>query len=145
MRSKFQIFSLFFLCIFFGSVNSFSQVLSAEELESKPVFKNLSDAEKNPLEVFRLDLSGQDLTEVPQAIYTFTNLNELSLSNNALVVFPKEILSLKNLQIIHADHNQFLVLPAAIGDLANLHTFSLNNNKLVSLPESFGNLTKLKS
>ncbi len=140
MRSKYQVFSFIFLIIFFNSTTSFSQVLSVEELESKPVFKDIQEAEKNPANVFRLDLSGKDLTEIPQSISAFINLNELSIANNALAEFPKEILTLKNLQILHADHNQFLTLPAGIGDLTNLHTFSLNNNKLVSLPESFGNL-----
>ena len=83
-------------------------------------YTSLEEALKTPDKVFKLDLSSQGLSSLPESIGNLTNLTELDLSKN-----------------------QLKSLPESIGNLTNLTLLLLGDNKLNSLPESIGNLTNL--
>lgn len=104
-------------------------------------------AEGNPIEKpsgNKLDLSGQQLTKVPEDVFRQTNLEELDLSNNQLTgALPGEIRFLQNLKILKASDNLMTGVPAEIGQLKNLKILNLANNQLTGLPYELGNLKNL--
>lgn len=78
-------------------------------------FENLDDALRYPDKTCGLILSGQNLTSVPEEIYTsFPNLVEVNLSNNNLTEFPTRI----------------------IDEVENLVSLDLSNNDISSIPDS---------
>lgn len=94
--------------------------------------------------VTKLDLSSQDLSEVPEEITKFYNLQYLSVQNNQIKSLPTFIKKLQKLEILDLDSNYFARLPAELGDLTNLQELSMDNNELKSLPKTLGNLKNLK-
>ena len=94
---KFQILVAVFCSI---SMTVFGQALSDEQLAEKPVFTSIDEGLKTPDAVYRLNLSGQNLSEIPESISAFTDLNELILSKNNLTSLPAFICDFVYLQIL---------------------------------------------
>ena len=63
-----------------------------------------------------LDLSNNDLTAVPEALWNITSLRTLNLSNNNIVELPPELLKLKNLATLQLAGNPQLEVAAQIGE-----------------------------
>jgi len=91
-----------------------------------------------------LDLSNNQLIEIPELIGNLTNLTMLGLISNQLTRIPESISNLTNLKNLALLDNQLIEIPESIGNLTNLLKLSLDKNKLTILPESLGNLTALK-
>ncbi|MDZ8065986.1 MAG: COR domain-containing protein [Nostoc sp. DedQUE08] len=101
--------------------------------------------------VIELDLSNIELTELPEAIASLTQLQQLDLSENKLTTLPEAIASLINLKILnvsskpgHDQKNQLSALPEAIASLTQLQQLDLSNNELTELPEAIVSLTQLQ-
>jgi len=93
-----------------------------------------------------LDLSHQQLTKVPDYVFSSTNLEELNLANNQLTgAIPAEIDHLKNLKILNLSDNLMTGVPAEVDQLQNLQILDLSNNRLTGLPYELGNLKNLKT
>ena len=130
-------------------------------------YTSLEEALANPNEVYKLDLSDQDLTAFPKEILQFKNLEKLYLMNNQLTElpaeiselqnleslllvdnqfteFPKEVCSLKNLEYLYLPDNQLQNLPAEISELQKLRILVLNDNQLKILPPELGSLQSLE-
>jgi internalin A len=90
-----------------------------------------------------LDLSLQNLSELPLEILGLTNLTSLKLWGNQLSTLPESIGELTNLTSLHLWKNQLSILPESIGELTNLVSFHLSSNNIKALPESIGRLTNL--
>lgn len=112
-------------------------------LEKKTSFKNLEEALKNAEIVTSLDLSRQNLTEVPAGIAKLKNLKTLGLTNNNLSTLPDWVVELKSLENLYLSNNQFTVFPKQVLQLASLKKLEIANNKLTSLPTEIGDLTQL--
>lgn len=118
-------------------------------------------------EITKLDLSGNDLSNlpddilshtglvkiilfsnnfsfVPEAIFFLINLNNLNIGLNKITTLPKSIHKLKNLKILDLGYNQLTCLPSDIGSLKNLEQLIIHNNCLTSIPKEIGNMTELK-
>lgn len=92
-----------------------------------------------------LDLSGRGLTEVPQDIFTRTEIEKLNLSDNKLTgALPAEVRHLKNLRVLDLSHNNFTGVPAEVGQLRELQVLDLSYNNLTGLPYELGNLVHLE-
>ncbi|MBD2359214.1 leucine-rich repeat domain-containing protein [Tolypothrix sp. FACHB-123] len=91
-----------------------------------------------------LDLSFMQLTEIPEAIASLTQLQQLYLSGNQLTTLPKAIASLTQLQLLHLCENQLTTLPEAIASLTQLLLLHLSGNQLTALPEAIASLTQLQ-
>jgi len=52
-----------------------------------------------------LDLSGQDLTEIPEGVYKLAKLNEIDLSNNKLTSIPLELIDMPSIISINLSNN----------------------------------------
>ena len=108
------------------------------EFEACPVDKPTS---KNVL-----NLSGQNLSKVPDSVYNQTNLEELNVSNNQLTgALQAEIRKLSNLRVLNASNNQMTGVPAEIGQLSKLQVLDLSNNRLTGLPYELANLKNLQT
>ncbi|MBN3948066.1 MAG: leucine-rich repeat domain-containing protein [Nostoc sp. NMS7] len=92
-----------------------------------------------------LDLSNMELTEVPEAIASLSQLQELNLSNNQLTEIPDAIASLSQLQELNLSNNQLTEIPDAIAFLTQLQELNLYNNQLTEIPDAIGSLTLLQS
>jgi len=91
-----------------------------------------------------LDLEGNRLTDLPQSIANLTRLQTLMLGGNNLSALPESIGQLKNLRILGLHGNMLTELPACIGQLKRLKKLGLKRNRLTSLPASIGKLVQLR-
>jgi internalin A len=91
-----------------------------------------------------LDLSEMNLTEVPEAIASLTQLRELYLTNNQLTSVPQTIASLTQLRKLSVTNNQLTSVPQMIASLAQLRELDLSYNQLTSVPQTIASLTQLK-
>ncbi|WP_442947684.1 leucine-rich repeat domain-containing protein [Nostoc sp.] len=91
-----------------------------------------------------LNLSDNQLTELPEAIASLTQLQTLNLFYNQLTELPEAIASLTQLQQLSLSSNKLTKLPEAIASLTQLQTLNLNNNQLTTLPEAIASLTQLQ-
>ncbi len=120
-----------------------AQLLEPPALDSVRTFTSLEKALKDPLSVFRLDLSGDRLKVLPEDVRKFKNLNSLELRNNKLKELPEWIGELEFLQEIDLGHNKLEVFPAAVCKLKHLKKLVASQNEIPSLPGCIGGLEKL--
>lgn len=92
-----------------------------------------------------LDLSGLDLSRLPEVIGRLTGLTTLNLFNNQLTALPEAVGRLTGLTILNLSGNQLTVLPEAVGRLTGLTELYLSGNRLTVLPEAVGQLNALTS
>src|SRR5271165_3844926 len=90
-----------------------------------------------------LDLSGLELTILPETIGQLKKLQVLRAVKNNLTVLPKSLFQLKELQGLYIWANRLTELPAAIGELDQLEELDVSKNRLGALPESIGRLNRL--
>ncbi len=90
-------------------------------------------------------LPGWGISELPEEIGQFANLQSLGLRDNQLTSLPESMGQLAKLQSLDLSGNKLPSLPKSIGQLASLQSLDLSFNKLTSLPESFGQLANLQS
>lgn len=116
--------------------------------------------------VIRLQLS-ENLTSFPSAIFDLADsLEVLDLSNNQLSQLPDDLYRLKKLRILFCSNNRFTELPSVLDKCNNLEMVGfksnyirsvpsaslsehirwliLTDNQIEALPEDFGRLTRLQ-
>lgn len=126
----------------------------------------------NISKIHRLDLSNQNLTELPAGINKIKDLRMINLSNNprlnlnnafkklsihtnlevlildnlGIRIIPESISQFNKLKQISLAHNTNLLLESTVSRLSKLQIEFLNlaNNKLTKLPENIIKLTSLK-
>jgi len=83
----------------------------------------------------RLQIS-DDLTEFPQEIFELADsLEILDLSDNQLSELPSNFAQLSQLKVLFLSNNQFTKLPAVLADCSKLEIISLKKNQLNEIPE----------
>ena len=80
---------LFALLLGFAAASTQAQLLSQVALDSVRTYRDLEKALKEPLQVYRLDLSGKKLKELPDGVRQLKNLNALDLGHNKLRTLPE--------------------------------------------------------
>lgn len=90
-----------------------------------------------------LDLSGLQLTALPDSIGKLTKLTSLDLSHNELTALPDTIGKLTELTSLNLSYNALTWVSEAIGKLTELTMLDLSCNELTALPHTIGHLTKL--
>lgn len=118
---------------FTGLVNLHTLILNSNNLQTlKPsTFKPFTSSLHN------LDISYNQLTEIPKEISNLKNLAVLDLSNNQLQTLNPQSFSnniLNSLQILNLESNQ--IFQIELPDFANLKFLSLSNNRLTELKSS---------
>lgn len=91
-----------------------------------------------------LDLKGYGLTGLPSIEITeLSQLTEVDLSNNQLTEIPLEIIQLANLEQLRLRGNQLTTIPPELGQMANLEILDLKDNQLTAVPPELIQLSKL--
>ncbi|MEM7476761.1 MAG: leucine-rich repeat domain-containing protein, partial [Planctomycetota bacterium] len=124
-----------------------SQLLSFADKKSPSVVLQNSGLRRLPTDICKklkslrhLDLSWNQLKEIPSSISELTKLQTLRLSGNRISQLPEELCDLENLREIHVDSNELLTLPERIGALSKLQMLQLRKNKIQTLPKSLADL-----
>lgn len=77
------------------------------------------------------------LTEFPEEILSLSETLEfLDLSNNQLSELPDSIVQLKSLKILFFAHNQFTIFPKVLGLMPQLRLVGFKSNKIEVIPEN---------
>jgi Leucine-rich repeat (LRR) protein len=84
----------------------------------------------------KLIFSGNELTEFPKRITAFNELRTLDLSRTNIIDIPEEIAELTKLKKLRLNYNLHTDLPASLARLENLQELEMNeNDKLQKIPE----------
>jgi Leucine-rich repeat (LRR) protein len=122
-----------------------AQLLDRLAIDSVRTFRSLERALKNPDEVYRLDLSGTKLKEVPEEVRQLRNLNALDLGNNKIKRLPDWFGELTYMQDLRLARNKLTEVPASICSMDHLKRLDMSRNALRSLPACMGKLVELVS
>lgn len=106
---------------------------------------NLATAQKDPMNVCSLDLFSQNLTEIPPAVFTMTNLEYLNLAGNNITDVPTDIGKLTRLKWLYLNQNPIASLPDSIGQLGSLQLLSAGFDKITSMPSSIAGMKNIQS
>ncbi|XP_033998225.1 protein flightless-1 homolog [Trematomus bernacchii] len=92
-----------------------------------------------------VDLSGNDLSRVPECLYTLGSLKRLNLSSNQITELSLCIDQWTQLETLNLSRNQLTSLPSAICKLTKLKKLYVNSNKLDfdGVPPGVGKLSSL--
>lgn len=117
-----------------------------KRLTKLPAYSNIvreleGDIKNN---IYHLDLSDQELKEIPKEIFQLNNLINLELWRNSIKSIPAEIKNLKNLEKLIISQNNLTEIPKEILSLENLYELNLRYNSIRNLPEEIKNLKNLK-
>jgi len=89
---------------------------------------------------------GNRITHISKNIKNLKKLNNiLELSYNQITELPEGVCSLKNLTQLLLDYNNLNKLPSNISNLTSLERLSVSNNRLTELPQKIIYFKKLKS
>ena len=95
-----------------------------------------------------LNLSGNQLTELSKDLFRMVRLSRLThldLGDNQLTALPDTLFQMDRLRTLNLSGNRFATVPPAIGDLTALVTLGLGDNQLTTLPPELGQLRQLVS
>jgi internalin A len=92
-----------------------------------------------------LDLSGNQITEIPAEIARLTHLNSLNISHNRITEIPVEIGELINLTDLNLRVNQITNIPTQIENLSRLNYLDLSHNKITEFPTPIIRLVGLRN
>lgn len=100
------------------------------------------------LRLVYVDLSNNQLLQLPRDIGRLVELQVLNISGNKLKELPQSIGSLAKLQELNCSSNRLRELPVSMGQLHNLRNLDISFNLLHLFPDSMGgmiNLTELRA
>ena len=107
------------------------------------IYKSIEEALTVPPDsVYRLDLSKNKLTQIPQEIYQFRYLQELNLSKNKLTFIPDNF-EFEDLRILDLSKNDFSEFPIQVCNIVSLRNLFLGKNELKVIPDQIGKLQSL--
>lgn len=92
----------------------------------------------------RLDISNNNLKELPSSFNLLTKLEHLKLDHNEFQTLPKVLAEMRSLKTLSISHNKLEEHSEDLGSLINLETLDLSSNNLSSLPYSFVRLNRLR-
>ena len=107
---------------------------------------NLSDLPKDFdrfTKLKRLFLSNNRFTHVPKVLAKLPNLSMIGIRNNQIKIFEENSLPLSTRWLILTDNN-IKILPSSIGDLTLLQKFMISGNKIRFLPDTISKCTNLE-
>ncbi|XP_050429442.1 protein flightless-1 [Adelges cooleyi] len=93
-----------------------------------------------------LDLSCNQLPKVPDALYTLINLKRLNLSSNVITELSLALEVWQELEVLQLSDNELTSLPSSLCKLSNLKRLYINYNKLNfdGIPSGIGKLSALE-
>lgn len=92
-----------------------------------------------------LKMSGNKLTKIPIGLFPLTTLESLEVQENAIPYIPEDYHFPKSLKSINLSNNQLSSLPATLQDLNELRSIDISNNKFGKVPECIKRINCLRS
>jgi len=92
-----------------------------------------------------LDLSGLNLSVVPESITQLAKLSYLSLQHNQIRTVPDSLTQLVALRGLSLSANQISSIPDFLAQLVNLHILLLSNNQISTVPDCIAQLSNLRT
>ncbi|KAL0364216.1 UNVERIFIED_CONTAM: Plant intracellular Ras-group-related LRR protein 3 [Sesamum angustifolium] len=128
-----------------GSCENGVQSREKEEDDAvdEEVAKVLKEALDKDKAVERVDISGRQLTFLPEPICKIPWLVVLNLSQNHLESIPSSVSGLEKLEELNLSANFLKSLPESIGSLVKLNILDVSRNKIKQLPESIAHCRSL--
>lgn len=105
-------------------------------------FMSLSEEDYDKVVI--LDLSKNDLTEIPETLGKCRRLRVLYCNDNQLTYLPKSIGNCSQLYQLWCFNNQLTELPETLGKCSQLQELKISNNQLTKLPDSIGNCSHIQ-
>lgn len=115
--------------------------------DTEVVFNTIKEALVNPTIVKSLDLSDQQLKQLPTDITKLTTLEKIDIGSNPdldLVQTFEVLKQIHSLKILWLTDGKITALPNNISQLKNLEELWLDDNELTSFPEPVKQLVNLK-
>lgn len=84
--------------------------------------------------IISLDLSGQNLEEIPKIVLSFKSLEKLNISNNKITSISSIIGKFKMLEELAFDHNQIRQIPKELFHIGSLRKITGQDNPIFSPP-----------
>ncbi|HLP13879.1 MAG TPA: leucine-rich repeat domain-containing protein [Flavobacteriales bacterium] len=111
------------------------------------IYRSLPEAVLNPDDVITLDLSYSGLTEVPEEVKKFRNMEGIFLQNNNIRVLPSWLNDLNALHRIIINDNYDLDLARSLDNIknTNLHYLNVANCNIPSIPLEIIHFTGLQT
>lgn len=98
---------------------------------------------KKPEEVIALDLSKSKLTEVPDTVQLFVNLQGIKLTKNKLTALPDFFKSFHQLKYVHLSKNNFNHFPHVLFYCTTIQLIDISRNKVGTISPGIKNLSEL--
>ncbi|CAH0516396.1 unnamed protein product [Peronospora belbahrii] len=93
-----------------------------------------------------LKMRHNHLRQLPLTLWNIVTLTNLDLSNNELEgCIPEELGQLVNLRELGLEGNRLTMLPESLGELVHLEVLRIDSNQLQTLPSTIGCLQNLKT
>ncbi|MDP1723914.1 MAG: leucine-rich repeat domain-containing protein [Alphaproteobacteria bacterium] len=105
--------------------------------------KFIPDAIQKLSKLKTLDLSYNELMELPEVIGNMRDLDDINLDHNRLSDLPETMVNLKKLSALSLKGNKFQVVPAVIQYFSELLYLNLDQNNLLNVPSFIAKLQKL--
>lgn len=109
------------------------------EAKTQDIKARLRTAERNG----SLTLSNCNLTAVPNAVFQLVNLIRLDLSFNGITQLSTDINKLTKLKQLWINDNPLVEIPHNLSSCSELETIDLSNTRVTNLPRDLGKLPKL--
>jgi len=128
----------------------FIQIINAELAIFPNEVANIADIrfdnskwwEINP--ITKVDLSNNNIKEVPPEIANLVDLVSFRMQNNKLESLPETLFTIPTLKSVDCSHNQLRRLPPTVVDCYTLVELNLKGNLIDLLPVSYGKLVNLE-
>lgn len=114
-------------------------------LDSFPNDIHFSNNMPDALKITRLNLAGNHISVLPDAITNFLNLKELDISANGLAYITPRIGDLRQLKTFVAKNNNLEDLPKEFARLLSLENLNLSGNRFESFMPQMFELVALKT
>src|ERR1035437_799883 len=95
--------------------------------------------------VRELDLSGWNLTTIPDSIAQLTQLQQLYLKNSRITDIPDSLGELAQLRGLNLSDNQITAIPSFLVELGDLQSLRLSGNRITAIPDSLSRLARLRA
>eukprot|EP00033_Pygsuia_biforma_P004543 GCRY01004983.1.p1 GENE.GCRY01004983.1~~GCRY01004983.1.p1 ORF type:complete len:598 (-),score=64.73 GCRY01004983.1:309-2102(-) len=93
----------------------------------------------------KINLSNNNITELPSTFEELTNLEEINLYRNHFKEIPEQIKEFKYLYVLQCSRNQISTLPSWVAHITSLQVLNLSNNPLDKIEADLAPLTDLHS
>ena len=106
-------------------------------------YTTFKEALSQPKKVKSIDVSSQQLENIPDIFSSFKNLVSINLLGNRIDTFPVELAKTRKLKELSLSSNDLRVIGKEIGKLTDLKILIMNFNKIEEIPKEIGHLTTL--